>query len=218
MSKPQLPVLTHLQFLVLGVLRNEPQPGRTLRKALSALRHSPHRPGVLPADGAHREGPAGRRLVRADHGRRSGGDRTALPHHAPKARGGGTRRARSTSTSRAPPRNCGGPMPEFRRGLGRWLPREAERDLFHPSLEDLRARARDGHPAAARDRRALARLLARVAVHRFDSGRRLRRRVATPDHRKPSRFERSISPCSSRMSAARCACFAWSPDSPPPRC
>ncbi len=31
-------------------------------------------------------------------------------------------------------------MPEFRRGLARWLPREAERDLFHPSLEDLRAR------------------------------------------------------------------------------
>src|SRR5687767_15369754 len=36
MSKPMLPVLTHLQFLVLGVLRNDPQPGRTLRKALSA--------------------------------------------------------------------------------------------------------------------------------------------------------------------------------------
>ena len=30
-------------------------------------------------------------------------------------------------------------MPEFRRGIGRWLPREAEHDLFHPSLEDLRA-------------------------------------------------------------------------------
>lgn len=30
-------------------------------------------------------------------------------------------------------------MPEFRRGLARWLPRAAERDLFHPSLEDLRA-------------------------------------------------------------------------------
>jgi predicted permease len=30
-------------------------------------------------------------------------------------------------------------MPDFRRGLGRFLPREAERDLFHPSLEDLRA-------------------------------------------------------------------------------
>ncbi len=30
-------------------------------------------------------------------------------------------------------------MPEFRRGLGRFLPRSAERDLFHPSLEDLRA-------------------------------------------------------------------------------
>ena len=31
-----LPVLTHLQFLVLGVLRNDAQPGRTLRKALLA--------------------------------------------------------------------------------------------------------------------------------------------------------------------------------------
>ena len=30
-------------------------------------------------------------------------------------------------------------MPEFRRGLGRFLPRRAERELFHPSLEDLRA-------------------------------------------------------------------------------
>ena len=32
---PKLPALTHLQFLVLGVLRNDPQPGRTLRKALA---------------------------------------------------------------------------------------------------------------------------------------------------------------------------------------
>ena len=35
-------------------------------------------------------------------------------------------------------------MPEFRRGWGRWLPRAAERDLFHPSLEDLRAERRRG--------------------------------------------------------------------------
>ena len=35
MSKPQLPALTHLQFLVLGVLRNEDLPGRTLRDALA---------------------------------------------------------------------------------------------------------------------------------------------------------------------------------------
>src|SRR5688500_10482778 len=48
------------------------------------------------------------------------------------------------STLLAPPRNCGGPMPEFRRGWGRWLPRAAERDLFHPSLEDLRAEGRRG--------------------------------------------------------------------------
>ena len=36
MPNPPLPVLTHLQFLVLGVLRNDTQPGRTLRQALSA--------------------------------------------------------------------------------------------------------------------------------------------------------------------------------------
>ena len=35
MSKPQLPELTHLQFLVLGVLRQADQPGRALRDALS---------------------------------------------------------------------------------------------------------------------------------------------------------------------------------------
>ena len=34
MSKPQLPSLTHLQFLVLGVLRGEDQPGRVVREAL----------------------------------------------------------------------------------------------------------------------------------------------------------------------------------------
>jgi DNA-binding PadR family transcriptional regulator len=36
MPNPQLPALTHLQFLVLGVLRADAQPGRTLRGALSA--------------------------------------------------------------------------------------------------------------------------------------------------------------------------------------
>ena len=35
MSKPQLPDLTHLQFLVLGVLRGDEQPGRTVRDALA---------------------------------------------------------------------------------------------------------------------------------------------------------------------------------------
>ena len=37
MSKPTLPVLTHLQFLVLGVLRGGGQPGRALRSALAAF-------------------------------------------------------------------------------------------------------------------------------------------------------------------------------------
>ena len=35
MSKRQLPDLTHLQFLVLGVLQNGDLPGRELRQALS---------------------------------------------------------------------------------------------------------------------------------------------------------------------------------------
>ena len=35
MSKPALPVLTHLQFLVLGVVRAEEQPGRAGRDALA---------------------------------------------------------------------------------------------------------------------------------------------------------------------------------------
>ena len=43
-------------------------------------------------------------------------------------------------------------MPEFRRGLGRFLPRSAERDLFHPSLEDLRAE----HPRGLRLQVAIA--------------------------------------------------------------
>jgi DNA-binding PadR family transcriptional regulator len=34
-SPPRLPVLTHLQFLVLGVLRAGEHPGRALRDALS---------------------------------------------------------------------------------------------------------------------------------------------------------------------------------------
>jgi DNA-binding PadR family transcriptional regulator len=35
MSRPQLPALTHLQFLVLGVLRNDELPGRVVRDALA---------------------------------------------------------------------------------------------------------------------------------------------------------------------------------------
>ena len=45
-------------------------------------------------------------------------------------------------------------MPEFRRGLGRFLPRAAERELFHPSLEDLRAQ----HPGGIRWRIAIVML------------------------------------------------------------
>lgn len=36
MSRPALPALTHLQFLVLGILRHDPQPGRALRSTLAA--------------------------------------------------------------------------------------------------------------------------------------------------------------------------------------
>jgi DNA-binding PadR family transcriptional regulator len=36
MSKKALPALTHLQYLVLGVLRSDAQPGRVLRQALAS--------------------------------------------------------------------------------------------------------------------------------------------------------------------------------------
>jgi DNA-binding PadR family transcriptional regulator len=36
MQKPTVPALTHLQYLVLGVLRVDEQPGRVLRQALAA--------------------------------------------------------------------------------------------------------------------------------------------------------------------------------------
>lgn len=36
MSKRALPALTHLQYLVLGVLRAEEQPGRVIRQALAS--------------------------------------------------------------------------------------------------------------------------------------------------------------------------------------
>lgn len=45
MSKPSLPTLTHLQFLVLGVLRTDDQPGRVVRQ-------------VLVGYGVRRSGPA----------------------------------------------------------------------------------------------------------------------------------------------------------------
>ena len=45
MSKPTLPTLTHLQFLVLGVLRTDDQPGRVVRQ-------------VLASYGVRRSGPA----------------------------------------------------------------------------------------------------------------------------------------------------------------
>jgi DNA-binding PadR family transcriptional regulator len=35
MAKRSIPVLTHLQYLVLGVLRHEEQPGRVIRQALA---------------------------------------------------------------------------------------------------------------------------------------------------------------------------------------
>ena len=162
MSKPQPPVLTHLQFLVLGVLRNADLPGRALRDALSGYGFRRTGPAFYQLmarlekdrliDGATNRSPSAIR--------RSPNGTTASPR---TARGAGAKRGRSTSTSPGPPRNCGGPMPEFRRGLGRWLPREAERDLFHPSLEDLRAAGVRGIRLRSCRHRALARLLAGVA-------------------------------------------------------
>lgn len=43
MSPPRIPPITHLQFLVLGLLRRGPRPGRFVRRALA--RHGVRRSG-----------------------------------------------------------------------------------------------------------------------------------------------------------------------------
>jgi putative ABC transport system permease protein len=80
-------------------------------------------------------------------------------------------------------------MPEFRRGWGRWLPRAAERDLFHPSLEDLRAE----RPRGIRFHLAVIGLwLDCWRVWATDSRRpQIGRRLDT-DHRKPFKFSRNV--------------------------
>jgi putative ABC transport system permease protein len=70
-------------------------------------------------------------------------------------------------------------MPEFRRGLARWLPHQAERDLFHPSLEDLRAR----HVRGPRLRVAIVMLwLDCWRVWLLNSPREGRRSTSSPTH------------------------------------
>ena len=74
-------------------------------------------------------------------------------------------------------------MPEFRRGLGRFLPRAAERELFHPSLEDLHA---DGLRGIRYHLAVIALWLDCWRVwatnsHRFDTERSLsKRRISFP--------------------------------------
>jgi putative ABC transport system permease protein len=79
-------------------------------------------------------------------------------------------------------------MPDFRRGLARWLPREAERDLFHPSLEDLRAQNLRG----LRLRLATIALWFdcwRVWMFPFDSRRRASRAPSLAQGKQPVRKE-----------------------------
>ena len=137
MSKKSLPALTHLHYLVLGVLRPGEQPGRVLRQASlrmasgEALRRSG---GV-----ATRKGRARRRLVRASIVvtiRRSPSAAIASPR---RRRGCGSKRTGFTQKWPGFPRGCGGPMPR-NPGVSvsaPGFPPTRRRDLFRPALADL---------------------------------------------------------------------------------
>ena len=147
MSKRALPTLTHLQFLVLGVLRAEEQPGRVLSPGAGHLRRAPQRPGVLSADGPPRAGAAGRGLVRTGHRRRPGRHRAPLSHHARRREAAGRRPRGSTRTSRGCRRACGGPMrSRWPERAGRSLPEAARRDLVHAVARRPHARLRASAP------------------------------------------------------------------------
>ena len=114
-------------------------------------------------------------------------------------------------------------MPEFRRGWARFLPREAERDLFHPSLEDLHAE----HVKGIRLQIATAALWLecwRVWLFNVDPPSRLRQGTCATTaslRSRPTEFpaaRKDYVAMLCRMFVARCGCFDWNPVLPPLRC
>ena len=138
MSKPQLPALTHLQFLVLGVLRNEDLPGRTLREVLSGYGIRRTGPAFYQlmarlekdrlVDGRYEQITVGDQAVTERHYRITGGRQEAME------RGARVLRARCPRRHETAVVRCLSSAAGWGAGC-----RAAERDLFHPSLEDLRA-------------------------------------------------------------------------------
>ena len=103
MPKRALPALTHLHYLVLGVLRSEEQPGRVMRQALASY-------------GVRRSGPAfyqlmarieRAKLVEGWYEQVTVGDQSVTERryrdHAAKAGGCGPTRTRSTTSWRRLP-------------------------------------------------------------------------------------------------------------------
>ena len=78
----RVPDLTHLQFLVLGVLHGGEQPGRVVTGGARPVPRPPDRSRVLSAHGAARTRPPRRRVLRLGDRRGSERDRAALSHHA----------------------------------------------------------------------------------------------------------------------------------------
>ena len=220
MSKPQLPALTHLQFLVLGVLRNDEQPGRALRGALSGY-------------GIRRTGPAFYQLMarlekdRLVDGRyeqidrrRPGRDRAALPHQrrrqAPLERGARVLRTRGPrghetavvrclSSAAASAAGCR-ETPSAICFIRRW------KTCARKHVEGIRLRHQQPSALWLDCWQSVAEL--RPVAIRGDA-----RHVAFPlDSALAFATKGLLAPCLFRMFAAPFACFGWSRDSPLPRC
>ena len=201
MSKRVLPTLTHLQFLVLGILRTDDQPGRVLRQALAAY-------------GVRRSGPAfyqlmarleRARLVEGWYEQVTVGDQ-AVTERRYRITPEGARlwtRAQSFYDEVA---RLSAPCPVVRcliagfARLGRCLPADARRDLFTPALADLdyetahrlhgAATARRAHGFAARF--SLAALLLVADCMRLAAIDRLASRLPDGPTRQPSRPRKEL--------------------------
>ena len=228
MSKRALPALTHLQYLVLGVLRTDEQPGRVLRQALATYGVRRSGPAFYQLMARHRTGAAGRRLVRAGHRRRPGGDRTALPHHAGRRQRRGPRRTGFyDELARAARRACGGPMRRTlgRHGSARCCPAAARRDSSsRRSPTSSRAgRAAPARRAPARRRRGFAPGTAprALAARRLPAPGRCRTAASPrPDAgRRDSPPSKGMAPpCSCAICDTPCGCSGASRRSRPPSC
>ena len=135
----ELPPLSHLQFLALGVILSNDEPGRVIRDVVADY-------GVRRTGAAfyqlmarlERDGLVGDGTSRSSSAIRPYANAATASRQPDRERGG--RRGPSTRPSPPRPRRGGGPVPDPRlvRALSALLPRRVVADAFEPAWEDLR--------------------------------------------------------------------------------